>query len=86
MKGGGRELSFVRGRHLFLSLPMKLLRPENPFSKRALGYDSVIRPKRIQMQLEGIPNFEEKYTEFYLAQKHRLSGMNLERDAATCRS
>jgi hypothetical protein len=33
MEGGGRELSFVRGRHLFFSLPMKLLRPENPFSK-----------------------------------------------------
>jgi hypothetical protein len=35
-KGGGRELSFVRDRHLFFSLPMKLLRLENPFSKRAL--------------------------------------------------
>jgi hypothetical protein len=44
---------------------VKYLRRESPFSQRALWYDLIIAPKRIQMQLEGIPNFEKKYTDFY---------------------
>ena len=64
MKGGGRELSFVRGRHLFFSLPMKSLRLENPFSKRALLLSLIVFENAIKcnqreylIQKKNIPNF-----------------------------
>ena len=41
------------------SLPMKLLRRENPFSKEPC-YGLIVRQMRNQMQLEEIPNFKEK--------------------------